>query len=48
MALEPRPFCIHGRQRGVDVDAVREERRWLIEAKGSGSLNAMRVNYFIS
>lgn len=37
-----------GRQKGIDIDAFREEERWIIEVKGSGSLNAMRVNYFLA
>lgn len=37
-----------GRARGVNVDAIRNGKRWLIEVKGEGSLNAMRVNYFLS
>jgi len=37
-----------GRDRGIDVDARRGDSRWVIEAKGCGSRNAMRVNYFIA
>ncbi len=33
--------------RGVDIAAQRGSERWLIEAKGGGSLQPMRVNYFI-
>jgi hypothetical protein len=33
--------------RGIDLHARRGEERWIIEAKGSGSLDAMRVNYFL-
>jgi hypothetical protein len=33
--------------RGIDLHARRGEERWVIEAKGSGSLDAMRVNYFL-
>jgi hypothetical protein len=33
--------------RGIDLHARKNEQRWIIEAKGSGSLNAMRVNYFL-
>jgi len=36
-----------GRKPGVDIKATKTDRCWLIEAKGCGSLNAMRVNYFI-
>jgi hypothetical protein len=37
-----------GGAHGIDIDAHRGSERWIIEAKGSGSLNAMRVNYFVS
>lgn len=37
-----------GHQPGVDIDAVRNGRRWLIEIKGPGSREPMRVNYFLS
>lgn len=36
-----------GRARGIDVEAKRGNERWVIEAKGIGSLQPMRVNYFI-
>jgi hypothetical protein len=36
------------RARGVDIDATRNNERWLIEVKGQGSLDAMRVNYFLA
>ncbi|MBT5356885.1 MAG: MarR family transcriptional regulator [Rhodospirillaceae bacterium] len=36
-----------GRTRGIDIDARRGRERWIIEAKGCGSLQPMRVNYFI-
>jgi hypothetical protein len=32
---------------GIDVDAKRGSERWIIEVKGPGSLQPMRVNYFI-
>ncbi|MDR3707187.1 MAG: hypothetical protein P4L33_02720 [Capsulimonadaceae bacterium] len=32
---------------GIDVDAFRDSSRWIIEVKGCGSLNPMRVNYFL-
>ena len=32
---------------GVDIEAVKDGKRWLIEVKGPGSRNEMRVNYFI-
>lgn len=36
-----------GKKHGVDIEAVKENERWLIEAKGPGSRQAMRHNYFI-
>ncbi len=36
-----------GRDHGVDIEAIKENRRWLIEVKGHGSRDAMRVNYFL-
>ena len=36
-----------GRERGVDIDAILGDRRWVIEVKGSGSRSEMRVNYFL-
>lgn len=37
-----------GGSHGIDIDARRGSERWIIEIKGCGSLNAMRVNYFLS
>jgi hypothetical protein len=37
----------YGGQHGIDIDAIRGESRWIIEVKGPGSRNEMRVNYFI-
>ncbi len=31
----------------IDIDAKRAQERWIIEVKGCGSLNPMRVNYFL-
>jgi hypothetical protein len=39
---------VWGGGRGIDLDAKRKGQRWIIEAKGCGSLDSMRVNYFIS
>ena len=36
-----------GHARGIDVEAVRGSERWVIEVKGPGSRQPMRVNYFI-
>jgi hypothetical protein len=33
--------------RGIDLDAHKDSQRWIIEIKGSGSLQPMCVNYFI-
>lgn len=35
------------RGQGIDIDALQSGRRWVIEAKGRGSLDPMRVNYFL-
>lgn len=37
-----------GKTRGIDIDARRGTERWIIEAKGCGSLAPMRVNYFLA
>ena len=37
-----------GKGRGIDILAERGAERWIIEAKGCGSLQPMRVNYFIA
>ena len=37
-----------GKTHGIDVEAFKGTKRWIIEAKGCGSLNPMRVNYFLS
>ena len=37
-----------GHAHGIDIDALRNGKRWIIEAKGRGSLNPMRVNYFLA
>lgn len=36
-----------GHARGIDVEARRGSERWVIEVKGPGSRQPMRVNYFI-
>ena len=36
-----------GHEHGIDVDATKENNRWMIEVKGQGSRDAMRVNYFL-
>jgi hypothetical protein len=41
------PQVAWGRQPGVDIQARKASALWLIEVKGSGSLSAMRVNYFL-
>jgi hypothetical protein len=37
-----------GKAHGIDIDAIRDKERWVIEVKGCGSIDAMRVNYFLS
>jgi hypothetical protein len=39
---------VWARDRGIDVVAFRDAKRWIIEVKGIGSLPAMRVNYFLA
>jgi hypothetical protein len=34
-------------ERGIDINAHRPGCHWIIEAKGEGSLQPMRVNYFL-
>ena len=36
-----------GSYRGIDIEATKGPSRWIIEVKGCGSLQAMRVNYFV-
>jgi len=36
-----------GRDHGIDVEATKGSQRWIIEVKGQGTLNPMRVNYFL-
>jgi hypothetical protein len=37
-----------GHEHGIDIEAFSASgERWIIEAKGCGSLNPMRVNYFL-
>jgi hypothetical protein len=33
---------------GIDIEARRDAERWIIEVKGMGKLNPMRVNYFLA
>ena len=37
-----------GKQHGPDIIATIANEKWIIEVKGPGSRNAMRVNYFLS
>lgn len=37
-----------GKSRGADIVAAQGQQRWVIEVKGLGSLQPMRVNYFVS
>ena len=36
-----------GRERGIDIEALRGAERWIIECKGTGSLAPMQNNYFV-
>lgn len=36
-----------GQERGIDLVATRDKQRLILEAKGEGSRNQMRVNYFL-
>ena len=36
-----------GHNRGIDIDATKNDKRWVIEVKGPGSRPEMRNNYFI-
>jgi hypothetical protein len=38
---------VWGKGHGIDIDARRNGQRWIIEAKGCGSRDPMRVNYFL-
>lgn len=42
------PQVAWGKTRGIDIDASRRDERWIIEVKGLGSLQPMRLNYFIA
>jgi len=37
-----------GKAPGADIIATRQSERWIIEVKGPGSRDAMRVNYFLA
>lgn len=37
----------YGHSHGPDIDATRESERLILEVKGEGSRDAMRVNYFL-
>lgn len=36
------------KERGIDIEATKGDDRWIIEVKGIGSRQAMRVNYFLA
>jgi hypothetical protein len=36
-----------GHSQGIDIEARQGAKRWVIEVKGEGSRQAMRVNYFL-
>lgn len=37
-----------GHSQGIDICAIQDSKRWVIEVKGEGSRPPMRVNYFLS
>lgn len=37
-----------GKIHGIDIEAYKGKERWIIEVKGCGSRQAMRVNYFLA
>jgi len=37
-----------GHSQGIDICAVLDSKRWVIEVKGEGSIHPMRVNYFLA
>jgi len=37
-----------GKTHGADIEATKAGTLWIIEVKGIGSRNAMRVNYFLA
>lgn len=47
-AVDGKQTVVRGRAHGVDIDAFRDGRRWMVEVKGCGSRNAMPVNYFLA
>jgi len=38
----------YGKAAGIDINAQKEDKRWIIEVKGCGSSPQMRRNYFFS
>jgi hypothetical protein len=49
--LETRGWAVEiawAKLRGIDIHARRGTERWIIEVKGGGSRDAMRVNYFLA
>lgn len=42
-----KPTVAWGNTRGIDIEATRGPESWVIEVKGPGSRQPMRVNYFI-
>jgi len=41
------PNIAWGKEHGIDIDAYNGDKRWIIEVKGPGSRQPMRVNYFL-
>jgi hypothetical protein len=43
-----RPKIVWDNARGIDIDDTKGGQRWIIEVKGRGSYEQMRVNYFLT
>lgn len=37
-----------GKKHGIDIEAIKDNERWVIEVKGNGSRKPMRTNYFLA
>jgi hypothetical protein len=46
--LKWQPRIAWGAKHGVDIEATRGKEKWIIEVKGSGEYNPLRVNLFLS
>ena len=48
MAQDWKVSVAWGRERGIDVDAINDNKRWIIEVKGQGKSDQARGNNFLS